>query len=335
MKSIALVVLNYNGITLLQKFINDLIVNSPEADVVLIDNQSSDGSAHWFKSNYPDHQCIELDKNYGYAGGYNEGLRQVKHSLYGLLNSDLWVPSQWLPPLLKQFKLHEEVAILQPHILDYKKQSYFEYAGAAGGFIDQYGFPFCRGRILQNLEQDTGQYDQTRAVFWASGACFLIRSEVFWKLGGFDSDFFAHQEEIDLCWRAYNNGYKVQSVGSSKVYHIGGVTLAPSVQKVYLNHRNSLYMLAKNLPKHKRISILFTRLLLDGFIGLGYLFQLKFLHLWAIIRAHFAFYRSFKRMVNKSTCQPQKTDYFFTVSILLNYFLRRRLYFSDLDKKFK
>jgi GT2 family glycosyltransferase len=335
MKPIALVVLNYNGITLLQKFINDLIVNSPEADVVLIDNHSSDGSAHWFKSNYPDHQCIELDKNYGYAGGYNEGLRQVKHSLYGLLNSDLWVPSLWLPPLLEQFKLHEEVAILQPHILDYKKQSHFEYAGAAGGYIDQYGFPFCRGRILQRVEQDTGQYDQTRAVFWASGACFLIRSEVFWKLGGFDSDFFAHQEEIDLCWRAYNNGYKVQSVGSSKVYHIGGVTLAPSVQKVYLNHRNSLYMLAKNLPKHKRISILFTRLLLDGFIGLGYLFQLKFLHLWAIIRAHFAFYRSFKRMVNKSTCQPQKTDYFFTVSILLNYFLRRRLYFSDLDKKFK
>jgi GT2 family glycosyltransferase len=335
MKPIALVVLNYNGITLLQKFINDLIVNSPEADVVLIDNHSSDGSAHWFKSNYPDHQCIELDKNYGYAGGYNEGLRQVKHSLYGLLNSDLWVPSLWLPTLLEQFKLHEEVAILQPHILDYKKQSHFEYAGAAGGYIDQYGFPFCRGRILQRVEQDTGQYDQTRAVFWASGACFLIRSEVFWKLGGFDSDFFAHQEEIDLCWRAYNNGYKVQSVGSSKVYHIGGVTLAPSVQKVYLNHRNSLYMLAKNLPKHKRISILFTRLLLDGFIGLGYLFQLKFLHLWAIIRAHFAFYRSFKRMVNKSTCQPQKTDYFFTVSILLNYFLRRRLYFSDLDKKFK
>ncbi|MDA9139981.1 glycosyltransferase family 2 protein [Flavobacteriaceae bacterium] len=335
MKPIALVVLNYNGITLLQKFINDLIVNSPEADVVLIDNHSSDGSAHWFKSNYPDHQCIELDKNYGYAGGYNEGLRQVKHSLYGLLNSDIWVPSLWLPPLLEQFKLHEEVAILQPHILDYKKQSYFEYAGAAGGYIDQYGFPFCRGRILQRVEQDTGQYDQTRAVFWASGACFLIRSEVFWKLGGFDSDFFAHQEEIDLCWRAYNNGYKAQSVGSSKVYHIGGATLAPSVQKVYLNHRNSLYMLAKNLPKHKRLSILFTRLLLDGFIGLGYLFQLKFLHLWAIIRAHFAFYQSFKRMVNKSTRQPQRTDYFFTVSILLNYFLRRRLYFSDLDKKFK
>ena len=149
MKPIALVVLNYNGITLLQKFINDLIVNSPEADVVLIDNHSSDGSAHWFKSNYPDHQCIELDKNYGYAGGYNEGLRQVKHSLYGLLNSDLWVPSLWLPPLLEQFKLHEEVAILQPHILDYKKQSHFEYAGAAGGYIDQSGFPFCRGRILQ------------------------------------------------------------------------------------------------------------------------------------------------------------------------------------------
>jgi GT2 family glycosyltransferase len=163
----------------------------------------------------------------------------------------------------------------------------------------------------------------------------LIRSEVFWKLGGFDSDFFAHQEEIDLCWRAYNNGYKVQSVGSSKVYHVGGATLAPSVQKVFLNHRNSLYMLAKNLPKHKRISILFTRLLLDGFIGLTYLFQLKFLYIWAIIRAHFAFYESFKRMLNKSINHTQKTDYFHTTSILLNYFLRRRLYFSDLDKKFK
>lgn len=335
MKPIALVVLNYNGIALLQRFVDDLIANSPEADVVLIDNHSSDGSAEWFKSHYPELQCIELDKNYGYAGGYNEGLKQVKHPLYGLLNSDLWVPSHWLPPLLEQFKLHEEVAILQPHILDYKKQTYFEYAGAAGGYLDRFGLPFCRGRILKTIEQDTGQYNETCAVFWASGACFLIRSEVFWKLGGFDSDFFAHQEEIDLCWRAYNEGYKTQSVGDSKVYHIGGGTLAPSVQKVYLNHRNSLYMLAKNLPKHKRMTVLLARLVLDGFVGLGYLFQLKFLHLWAIIRAHFAFYKTFKRMINKGNSKSRKTDYFFTSSILIKYFLRRRLYFSDLDKKFK
>lgn len=335
MKSIALVVLNYNGLELLQQFLGDVIAHSPEADVVLIDNHSTDGSTDWFKNHHPELQCIELDKNYGYAGGYNEGLKHVKHRFYGLLNSDLWVPRQWLPPLLHQFELQPEVAILQPHILDYNKKSHFEYAGAAGGYIDQYGLPFCRGRILKTIEQDTGQYDQVDTIFWASGACFLIRSEVFWKLEGFDIDFFAHQEEIDLCWRAFNQGYKTQSVGTSKVYHVGGATLAPSVQKVFLNHRNSLYMLAKNLPKQKRFLILLTRLTLDGFIGLGYCIQFKFLHTWAIIRAHFEFYRTFKRMIKKGNGQPRKNNYFFSNNILSNYFLKRRLYFSNLDKKFK
>lgn len=335
MKSVALVVLNYNGIDLLKKFLGEVISNSPEADVILIDNHSSDDSVSWFKIHYPKLQCIELKENLGYAGGYNEGLKQVKQAIYGLLNTDLWVPDKWLPPLLNWFEQESNIAILQPHILDFKNPQYFEYAGAAGGYLDKYGLPFCRGRILNNLEKDSGQYDQTTQIFWASGACFLIRNEVFWKLGGFDPDFFAHQEEIDLCWRAYNQGYKTFAVGSSKVMHVGGGTLAPSSKKVYLNHRNSLYMMMKNLPFKKRFSIILSRLVLDGIIGLSYLFKLKFAYTWAIIRAHFAFYKNLKKMKEKSKNLPKKEDYYFSKSILINYFFNRELYFKDLNKKIK
>ena len=333
MKSIALVILNYNGIELLKKFIDIVISNSPQADVVLVDNCSTDESVDWFKSSYPELQCIELDQNYGYAGGYNEGLKQVKHPYYALLNSDLCVTENWLIPLLELFSKEKEIAILQPHILDYKKKDHFEYAGAAGGYIDQYGIPFCRGRILNTLEKDVGQYDRITDVFWASGACFLIRNEVFWKLGGFDSDFFAHQEEIDLCWRAYNTGYRVCSVGESKVYHIGGGTLAPSSKKVYLNHRNSLYMLTKNIPDNIRNKILFKKLLLDGLIGINYMLTLNFSNTWAILKAHFAFYKNYPKMLAKSHGASKRRNYFYKKSILMDYFVRKVRFFGQLEQK--
>jgi len=333
MKSTAVVVLNYNGIVFLQKFIKILVSNSPQADVVLIDNGSTDASVSWFKSKFPQLQCIELDQNYGYAGGYNKGLKEVKHSYYALLNTDLWVPKNWLLPLINLFDKEEQIAIIQPHILDYNKKNYFEYAGAAGRYIDRFGIPFCRGRIVNTLEKDNGQYDAIADVFWASGACFLIRNEVFWKLEGFDADFFAHQEEIDLCWRAHHLNYRVCSVGQSKVYHIGGGTLAPSSKKIFLNHRNSLYLLAKNTPDQQRLNILFLRLLLDGLIGMNYLLKLQFSNTFALIKAHFAFYRSYQKMILKNKNPSKKGIYYFRKSILMDYFVRKIRFFGQLEQK--
>ena len=333
MKSVAVVLLNYNGLHWLKQFLSTIVENSPEAEVVLIDNFSKDASVAWFTSQYPELQCIELKENLGYAGGYNAGLKQLENPYYALLNTDLRVPKNWLPPLLKEFETQKNTAILQPHILDHNKTSHFEYAGAAGGYLDRFGFPFCRGRILKSLETDQGQYDQSEEIFWASGACFLIRKEVFWKLGGFDAAFFAHQEEIDLCWRAFNLGYRVKAVGEVKVYHVGGGTLAPSPMKIYLNHRNSLYMLVKNLPKSELFHILFIRLLLDGLIGLAYLLKLKPSATWAIIRAHFSFYKALKTMREKRNKIAPKKNYFLIKSILFQYFFKRVLIFRDLEKK--
>ena len=256
-------------------------------------------SVSWLKNNYSDLKRIELKKNYGYAEGYNRGLKDLNYEYYALLNNDLSVTKGWLPPLIEEFKAKNKVAIIQPHILNYDKNKYFDYAGAAGGFLDKYGYPFCRGRILKTVEKDNGQYDKTTEMFWASGACFLIRKNVFWELDGFDIDFFAHQEEIDLCWRALNQGYKVLAVGSSKVYHIGGGTLPPSPKKIYLNHRNSLLMLNKNLPVKKRVRIIITRLILDGFIGIYYILTLQLSKTLAIIKAHYSFYKSSKNIIYK------------------------------------
>ena len=338
MKSVAVAILNYNGINLLKEYLKDVILNSPEADVILIDNNSSDGSAKWFKINYPKLKCIKLKRNYGYAEGYNKGLEHLKgleYSYYALINNDLWVPKNWLPPLIDNFRNFKNVAIVQPHILDKKKPNMFEYSGAAGGFIDKYGLPFCRGRILNSLEKDNGQYDKAIEVFWASGACFLIRNQVFWQLGGFDRDFYLHQEEIDLCWRAQNNGYKIIADGKSKVYHLGGSTLKESPKKTYYNHRNSLFMLAKNLPKEKLFSILLYRILLDGVLGIIYFINFKFFYTWAIIKAHLSFYNMFKTMKQKNNINNCNVNYFLVKNILLKYFLYRVLYFSDLKQKFK
>jgi len=332
MKPIAIVLLNFNGFELLKRFLNDLITNSPEADVILIDNNSNDNSVKWFKETHPNLQCIELTENFGYAKGYNEGLKNLKYEYYGLLNTDIRVPKNWILSLMKNFKINPDVAIIQPHILNQNKPNHFEYAGAAGGYIDKYGLPFCRGRIFNKIEEDDGQYDEIKEIFWASGACFLIRSKVFWRLGGFDNDFFAHQEEIDLCWRAHNLNYRVLAVGTSKVYHIGGSTLPISAKKTYLNHRNSLIMIVKNVPNKNLYSILFFRLILDGFIGLLFFLKLRFSFTWAIIRAHYAFFKIFKYVKKKNIDEIKRNDYFFVKNILLEYFLKRKRYFTDLNK---
>lgn len=333
MKPIAIVILNHNGLKLLKTFLSNVILYSPEADVIIIDNGSTDNTVSWLKNNYSDLRLIELKKNYGYAEGYNRGLKGLNYEYYALLNNDLSVTKGWLTPLIEEFKTKNKVAIIQPHILNYDKNKYFDYAGAAGGFLDKYGYPFCRGRILKTLEKDNGQYDKTTEVFWASGACFLIRKNVFWELDGFDIDFFAHQEEIDLCWRALNQGYKVLAVGSSKVYHIGGGTLPPSPKKIYLNHRNSLLMLNKNLPVKKRVSTIITRLILDGFIGVYYILTLQLSKTLAIIKAHYSFYKSSKNNTYKRKKGILDIKYYHRKSIIFDYFISRKLYFSDLSKK--
>ena len=248
------------------------------------------------------------------------------------MNNDLSVTKGWLPPLIEEFKAKNKVAIIQPHILNYDNKKYFDYAGAAGGFLDKYGYPFCRGRILNTVEKDNGQYNKTSEIFWASGACFLIRKNIFWELDGFDIDFFAHQEEIDLCWRALNHGYKVLAVGSSKVYHVGGGTLPPSPKKIYLNHRNSLFMLNKNLPTNKRVNIIMTRLFLDGFIGIYYFLTLQISKTLAIIKAHYSFYKSYKSIIYKRKKSILNIKYHYRKSIIFDYFITRKSYFSDLSK---
>ena len=297
---IAVVILNWNGELLLERYLGTVIEYSPGADIYVVDNASTDGSVAYIKNNHPEVKVIVNSENGGFTTGYNLGLRTIEADVYCLLNSDVEVSPDWLIPIEKLFQENKEVAIVQPKILDMLKKDYFEYAGAAGGYIDQLGYPFCRGRIFQSLEQDTGQYDDTIEIFWATGACMFIRKEVFWELNGFDESYFAHQEEVDLCWRAKNKGYKVFYTGASKVYHLGGSTLSNmNPKKTFLNFRNSLFSITKNLPRRKAFTIIFIRLLLDAVAAIRFIFQLKFRHFLAILKAHFSFYWHFRKMYKK------------------------------------
>jgi GT2 family glycosyltransferase len=251
-KKIAVVILNWNGAKLLHQFLPSIVSFSDEATIYVADNASTDTSIEVLKSEFPSIKIIQNDGNYGFAKGYNVALQNVEEEYYALVNSDIEVTENWLAPILSLFENDKETAIIQPKLLDFKNKEKFEYAGAAGGFIDKYGYPFCRGRIFETVEFDNHQYDDEREIFWASGACFFIRKEIYRKLNGFDDDFFAHQEEIDLCWRAFNLGYKTKYTSKSVVYHVGGATLNEgNPKKTYLNFRNSLLMLVKNLPQNK------------------------------------------------------------------------------------
>ena len=327
---IAVVILNWNGILLLEKFLPSVVQYSPEAVIYVADNASTDDSISYLKAFFPSVTIIKNDSNLGFASGYNEALKQVNADIYALVNSDIQVTEHWLKPILETFENESKTAIIQPKILDYKRKEYFEYAGAAGGFIDQYGYPFCRGRIFDTLEKDNGQYDDTQEIFWASGACFFIRSSVYKALHGFDDDFFAHQEEIDLCWRAINNGYKIKYISRSVVYHVGGATLQQGhPTKTYLNFRNSLLMLTKNLPKEKLYSILLGRMILDGIAGFQFLIQKKPKHFAAILKAHSSFYILFFRFYKKRA-EFQNDKYHSVKSIVYLYFIRKIKVFNDL-----
>ncbi|WNM18433.1 glycosyltransferase family 2 protein [Flavobacterium capsici] len=323
MKKIAVVILNWNGAKLLEQFLPSVINFSDEATIYIADNASTDNSIQFIKDNYPTVSIIQNKDNFGFAKGYNIALEHIEEEIYCLLNSDVEVTQNWLTPILSAFENDSKIGIIQPKILDYKDKTKFEYAGAAGGFIDKYGYPFCRGRIFENIEEDSGQYDDEKEIFWASGACFFIRKEVYRKLNGFDDDFFAHQEEIDLCWRAFNLGYKAKYIPNSTVYHVGGATLNEgNPKKTFLNFRNSLFMLLKNLPENKLVPIIFTRLVLDGIAGIQFLLKGKFKHFVAILKAHFSFYSFINKMLKKRSAN-QSPNYFYNNSIVYSYFVKK------------
>jgi len=329
---IAIVILNWNGRELLEKFLPSIVRYSPPeyADIYVADNASTDDSIAYIKKNFTSVKIIQNTENWGFAKGYNKALKDLEADIYGIVNSDIEVTPDWLDPIHKHFLSNEKTAIIQPKILDYKKKTHFEYAGAAGGFIDKLGYPYCKGRVFNSLEEDKGQYDETYPIFWGSGACLFIRSTVFHQLGGFDVDFYAHQEEIDLCWRAQNFEYQVTYVGTSTVYHVGGATLDNyHWRKTFLNFRNSLFNLTKNVPHYKRL--IFYRLILDGIAGVKFLFEGKPIHTWAIIKAHFSFYANYVKMRKRRKNTPiKREDYFQTKSIVWSYFIKKKKKFKEL-----
>lgn len=322
MKKIAVVILNWNGAQLLEQFLPSVVAYSEEAHVYVADNASTDHSLSIIESKFPQVTIIKNDKNYGFAQGYNVALQQVEEPYYALVNSDIEVTPNWLTPILSLFDSEPNVGIIQPKILDFKNKEYFEYAGAAGGYIDRFGYPYCRGRIFDTIEKDNGQYNDPCDIFWASGACLFVRKEIFQKLNGFDDDFFAHQEEIDLCWRAFNLGYQAKYSPDSVVYHVGGATLNKSnPKKTFLNFRNSLLMLTKNLPENQLFPIILARLFLDGLAGIQFILKGKFSHCGAIIKAHFAYYALINRNLKKRS-QKQSRKYYQTGSIVYRYFVK-------------
>ncbi|MGJ8593246.1 MAG: glycosyltransferase family 2 protein [Aquaticitalea sp.] len=328
MSKIAIVILNWNGKKLLETFLPSVMAYSKEADIYIADNASTDDSVQYVQVNFPDVTIIQNKENGGYAKGYNDALRLIEADIFCLLNSDVEVTEGWLPPIMKVFQ-DKNVSIVQPKLLDYHKKDHFEYAGAAGGFIDKYGYAYCRGRIFDTIEKDEHQYDDS-TIFWASGACFFIRADVFKALNGFDESFFAHFEEIDLCWRAFNQGYVSMYVSDSTVFHVGGATLNNSnPKKTYFNFRNSLYTIIKNAGGNLLL-IIIIRMVLDGLAGFKFLLELKPLHLLAILKAHLSFYATLPSLLKHRKQLKQTDTYYNTKSIVWSYFIKQHKRFNSL-----
>lgn len=328
----AIVILNWNGQKLLEKFLPSIVnFSSNEATIYVADNASTDGSIKYIKEFFPTIVIVKNTINGGYAKGYNDALRAIDADIYCLLNSDVEVTKDWLQPIIDVFKNDNNTAIIQPKILDYKNKTKFEYAGAAGGFVDLFGYPYCRGRVFNDLEIDKGQFNDIKEIFWASGACLFIRSKVYHQLHGFDEDYFAHQEEIDLCWRTQNIGYAVKYVGTSTIFHVGGATLQETnPEKTFLNFRNSLLNIVKNVPIKWFLIAVFSRLILDGIAGLKFILELRPIHTLAIIKAHFSFYKHFFKFLGKRKELLKKQDYNLHTSIVWQYFVLGRKRFKNL-----
>jgi GT2 family glycosyltransferase len=337
MNKVSVVILNFNGKNYLEKFLPNIIHYSAGEGikVIVADNNSTDSSVEFLRQNYPHIELIILDKNYGYTGGYNKALAQIESEYYILLNSDVEVTSNWIEPVVKLMDEQKDIAAAMPKIKSYTDREYFEYAGASGGFIDKFGYPFCRGRLLFNIEKDEGQHNSIADIFWASGACYFIRSELFFKAGGFDDDFFAHMEEIDLCWRLKRMGYRIVVVPESEIYHVGGGTLPINTpRKMYLNYRNNLYLLIKNLPSDKLIPVLFSRMCLDGVSAMVYLAKFSFGFFWAVLKAHIHFDCHLrvsiqKRRQFKKQVISEKVDGIYPHSMVYNFLIRKKKVFNQ------
>jgi GT2 family glycosyltransferase len=334
---VAVVILNYNGRSYLEQFLPSVIKFSEGATIWVIDNNSSDNSVEFLKNNYPRLNLHVNAQNGGFAKGYNDGLQHIKADYYVLLNSDAEVTENWISPCIELMKSDLQIAALQPKILSFKNKDTFEHAGAAGGFLDKNYYPFCRGRIFDEVEKDTGQYNDNTEVFWATGACLFIRADLYHQMNGLDEDFFAHMEEIDLCWRLKRIGYKIYFCGASSVYHVGGGTLNyMNPRKTYLNFRNSLYMIFKN--HDGSLMKIFTRMTIDGFAALLFLFKFQFRHFWAVFTAHMSIYKNWRKLSKKREgLKKQTTDFnrkgLFTKNVTSKKFLSGLKSFNELDTK--
>ncbi len=334
MPETAVVILNFNGRDFLKKYLPSVIRYSEKAEIVVADNASTDDSVAFMQEAFPQIKLLINTENAGFAGGYNWALSQIKADFYVLLNSDIEVTPNWIEPVVQLMKSDDRIAACQPKIRSVAQKAYFEYAGASGGFIDQWGYPFCRGRIFEDLEKDEGQYDDVREVFWATGACLFVRAEVYHKLGGLDEDFFAHMEEIDFCWRAKNEDYKIMVQPASVIYHVGGGTLPKSSsRKTYLNFRNNFMLLYKNLPQHELWKVLVARLFLDGVAGMRFLLQGHFQDVAAIVKAHFYFYGHLGVLNRKRNRLKQKqVSGIYRGSLIFARFMKKIHAFSELPR---
>ena len=336
----AVVILNYNGADHLATFLPSVVKHTPEwAKVFVADNGSSDTSLDLLENEFPTVQVVKLNKNYGFAGGYNRALEQIDAEYYVILNSDCEVTANYLEPILDKLDQDPYLAAAQPKILNYNKKDHFEYAGAAGGFIDKYGYPFCRGRLFDNCERDIGQHNDDREIFWATGACLVVRSKAFKEVTGFDEDLFAHMEEIDLCWRLKNEGYCIYCYPESTVFHMGGGTLsAQNSFKTYLNFRNNLAIIVKNDYAKNYRKRLFKRMLMDGMAAGHFLLSRGFSHFTAILRAHFHFYAHLPKIMEKrrewkeKATSPNKSG-MYKNSVAKDYFRLKRKVFSALPSR--
>lgn len=338
MTKVAIVILNWNGADMMRRFLPGVIANSPEARVFVADNASSDDSLEMLSANFPTVSQIVLDRNYGFADGYNQALRQVEAEYYVLLNSDVETPHQWLAPLLQYMEAHPDVAACQPILRCQWNKEYFEYAGAAGGYLDSLGYPYCRGRLMATVEKDYGQYNTIAPLMWATGACMMIRSQDYWQAGGLDGRFFAHQEEIDLCWRLRSRGRGIVCIPDSIVYHLGGGTLPQgNPRKTFLNFRNNLLLLYKNLPQERLEPVMRIRFWLDALASLKFLLTFQwgsFLAVWRArreyhrIRADFQQDRDRNLALGILSPVPEQS----TFSLLYQYYVKGRKKYSQLPR---
>lgn len=340
---IAIVILNWNGVKLFPDFLPSILEHSQgeNIEIIVADNGSNDNSLAYLETNFPSIRLIDLENNYGFAKGYNLALEKIEADYFVLVNSDVKVEKGWIAPCIKQFENDKRIAAVQPKVLSFNQPENFEYAGAAGGFIDKFGYPFCRGRILDHVEKDENQYNTASEIFWATGACMFVRAETFKNAGGLDADFWAHMEEIDLCWRLKNQGYKIVYEPQSVIYHLGGGSLEyGNPKKVYLNFRNNLFMLYKNLPEKSFKRTLFLRMVLDGAAAAKFFLSFEFAAFGAVVRAHAAFYKSWpllkaKRKELQKLAIVNKHEQMFHQSIMWKFFLQKKHKFTDLNFNIK